>query len=122
MISENILYKIIDNNKNKSTDINLDNLLDDIDAQLKDLNRDDILDPYDMNYYEYETYTVPDLMHILNYYSIPKRKMKKIDMIDAICAFEVMPENEEIVLRRQKLWEFMLELKNDDYLSKFISF
>ena len=122
MISENILYKIIDNNKNNSTDINLDNLLDDIDAQLKDLNRDDILDPYNMNYYEYETYTVPDLIHILNYYSIPKRKMKKIDMIDAICAFEVMPENEEIVLRRQKLWEFMLELKNDDYLSKFISF
>jgi len=122
MIKENILYKIIDNNKNNNTDINLDNLLDDVDTQLKDLNRHEILDPYDMNYYEYETYTVSDLIHILNYYSIPKRKMKKIDMIDAICAFEVMPENEELVLKRQKLWEYMLELKNDDYLSKFISF
>ena len=122
MSNENILYKIIDKNAN-NTHIDLDYLLDDIDEQLKTINKYDIINcDNEFNCDEYERYTVGDLIHILNYYNIPRRKMKKIDMIEAICCFEITQENEDIVMRRQKLWEFMLELKNDNYLSKFITF
>tara|TARA_Y100000768_G_C23834935_1_gene613214 strand:- start:297 stop:665 length:369 start_codon:yes stop_codon:yes gene_type:complete len=122
MSDENILYKIIDKNTN-NTNIDLDYLLDDIDAQLKTIDKYDIINcDYQFNYDEYETYTVCDLIHILSYYNIPRRKMKKVDMIEAICSFEMTEENEEVVMRRQKLWEFILELKNDNYLSKFITF
>jgi len=122
MSTENILYKIIDKNTN-NTHIDLDYLLDDIDEQLKTIDKYDIINnDYQFNYDEYETYTVADLIHILSYYNIPRRKMKKVDMIEAICSFEMTEVNEQIVMKRQKLWEFIFELKNDNYLSKFITF
>ena len=47
--------------------------------------------------------------------------MRKIDMIEAICFYETDIQNQDIVTKRQKLWSFLIELKNDRYLSKFIT-
>jgi len=129
MCIENIQYDIIDNiNLDGKISTNLTNLLLDIEEELTtrnqlDLCNDDFLreDNYEYsNFEEYETYNVPDLVHILNYYQIQRRKMIKIDMIQAICLFEYDSQNIDIVTKRLKLWTFLIELKNDKYLSKFI--
>jgi len=130
MCIENIQYDIIDNiNLDGKISTNLTNLLLDIEEELTtrnqlDLCNDDFLreDNYEYsNFEEYETYNVPDLVHILNYYQIQRRKMIKIDMIQAICLFEYDSQNIDIVTKRLKLWTFLIELKNDKYLSKFIA-
>ena len=70
-------------------------------------------------YYE-DNYTVKELHHIANYYDITKRKKKKGELIDDIIAFELDNENSEIVETRKRLWFYLNEIKNDNYLSKFI--
>lgn len=70
-------------------------------------------------YYD-ENYTMKELYHIANYYDISKRKKKKAELIDDIIAFELDNENCEIVETRKRLWFYLNEIKNDNYLSKFI--
>ena len=70
-------------------------------------------------YYD-ENYTMKELYHIANYYEISKRKKKKAELIDDIIAFELDNENCEIVETRKRLWFYLNEIKNDNYLSKFI--
>ena len=70
-------------------------------------------------YYD-ENYTVKELHHIANYYDISKRKKKKGELIDDIIAFELDAMNNEIVETRKRLWFYLNEIKNDNYLSKFI--
>ena len=70
-------------------------------------------------YYD-ENYTMKELYHIANYYDISKRKKKKAELIDDIIAFELDNENCEVVETRKRLWFYLNEIKNDNYLSKFI--
>ena len=70
-------------------------------------------------YYE-DNYTVKELHHIANYYDISKRKKKKAELIDDIIAFELDTQNNETVETRKRLWFYLNEIKNDNYLSKFI--
>ena len=70
-------------------------------------------------YYD-ENFTMKELHHIANYYDISKRKKKKAELIDDIIAFELDDENKEIVETRKRLWFYLNEIKNDNYLSKFI--
>tara|TARA_B110000008_G_scaffold276438_1_gene315723 strand:- start:464 stop:886 length:423 start_codon:yes stop_codon:yes gene_type:complete len=70
-------------------------------------------------YYE-DNFTLKELYHISNYYDISKRKKKKLDLIYDIIAFELDTDNEELVEQRKRLWFYINELKNDNYLSKFI--
>jgi hypothetical protein len=69
-------------------------------------------------------YTVKGLLHIGEYYGIAKNlkacKLNKEQIIEAIIMFESIPENYEIVLRRQKMWHFMNELNKDKFMRKFI--
>ena len=58
--------------------------------------------------------------HIANYYDISKRKKRKAELIDDIVAFEIDNENCELVEQRKRLWFYLNEIKNDNYLSKFI--
>lgn len=67
-----------------------------------------------------ENYNLKMLHHIANYYSIPKTRMKKSDLIEMITHFENNPENSHIVYNRKRLWHYINELKGDDYFSKFI--
>jgi len=66
-------------------------------------------------------YTVKDLTKICEYYKIAKtNKNNKEDIIHNIVAFESNYSNKEIVERRQLLWFFMNELKNDKHMKKYI--
>lgn len=69
-----------------------------------------------------ENYTVKMLAHILDYYDISKRKMKKADMIYAIIDFENNEENSSIVEERKMKWFYMNELRDDPFFQKFILF
>ena len=70
---------------------------------------------YDLNY------TLKQLGMIYEYYNIGKiTKLKKADIIQAIVVFEHDAENCEIVMRRQKLWHYLEELKADKFMKRFV--
>lgn len=74
-------------------------------------------------YYNQEC-TVKDLLKICQYYSIDKciktSKCKKPDIIDTIVYFENLPENKEIVKKRNRMWAYMQELSNDPKMKKYL--
>ena len=67
-----------------------------------------------------ENYTKKQLDRIADYYQIPKRKKKKAELVEEIVIFENDLSNYEITERRKLLWHYMEEIKNDNYLSKFL--
>ncbi len=67
-----------------------------------------------------ENYTKKQLDRIADYYQIPKRKKKKAELVEEIVIFENDLSNYEIAERRKLLWFYMEEIKNDNYLSKFL--
>ena len=71
---------------------------------------------------DYEKYNVKQLIRIYEYYQLPKQKkpIKKADLIQYITQFESNYANIEIVERRNQLWFFMSELKNDKYMKQFL--
>ena len=68
--------------------------------------------------------TVPSLNKIMEYYDIPtrenRRELKKNDKVKRIIDFETNDINKEIVKKRKRYWEYVNELKQDDYFKKFI--
>ena len=76
-------------------------------------------------FYEQE-YTVKELLKICSYYEIDKNikssKCKKSDIIATIVYFESLPENSEIVKKRNRMWAYIRELLHDPKMKKFIIF
>jgi hypothetical protein len=74
-------------------------------------------------YYNQE-YTVKDLLKICDYYGIEKNikssKCKKQDIITTIIYFESLPENYEVVQKRNIMWAYIAELTNDSKMKKYI--
>ena len=123
---DNISYTIIDtasrsctnnnnNNNNNSNirhfDINLYNLDEEIDTFR-----------YNELYTLYVNYSVKSLLQIMNYYNIQKKRLLKEEIILFLINFELDYSNEEIVLKRIRLWENISELINDNYFKSFITF
>ena len=87
------------------------------------LNTDDELKfPLMINYNE--NYTVKELLHICDYYGISKqlkaKKCNKETIVEILVDFETDPTNEQIVFKRQNMWFYMNELKNDKFMRKYI--
>ena len=135
----NMSYEIQDNLMTKSintlSDINSiledddyfqDEELDDFFLQKNEYSNDIIDDNEDyytstlLNYYE--NYNMKLLCHIANYYNIPKRKMKKEDLITLIVDYENDPNNSVNVYNRKRYWHYIQELQNDKYFGKYITF
>lgn len=76
-------------------------------------------------FYDQE-YTVKDLLKICSYYELDKdiriSKCKKQDIIATLVYFESLPENVEIVKKRNRMWAYITELLNDPKMKKFIIF
>jgi hypothetical protein len=74
-------------------------------------------------YYTNE-YTIKDLLKICNYYGIEKNvkssKCKKKDIIETIVYFESLPENVELVEKRNRMWAYIAELLNDNIMKKYL--
>lgn len=74
-------------------------------------------------FYEQE-YTIKDLLKICKYYGLDKNiktsKCKKQDIIETIVYFESLPENFEIVQKRNRMWAYITELLCDPKMKKFV--
>jgi hypothetical protein len=117
---DNISYTIIDTCIDSSTgtiytpidfDINLYSLDEEIDT-LK----------YNELYTLYMSYSVKSLLQIMNYYNIQKKRLLKEEIILLLINFELDLMNQDIVLRRVRLWENIVELSQDNYFKSFITF
>lgn len=68
--------------------------------------------------------TVSSLNKIMDYYNIPTRErrkeLKKYDKVKRIVDFEIHTDNTEIVKKRKRYWDYINELKEDDYFKKYI--
>ena len=125
---KNLHYNIREKSNNENN-IDINELIKEIDQQHEELiqnsNNDDN-NNYD-NYYALElhyktNYNIKTLGHILDYYQINKRKLRKDEMIQLIVMYENEKNNIEIVENRRRLWENFKELISDPFFSKFIIF
>ena len=91
-----------------------------------DFTPHDIIDTsmYVLNYNL--NYNVKQLLQICDYYGIAKtmrqQKCNKDEIIMMLVDFEASEENSEIVTKRQLLWYYVNELKNDSFMKKYIFF
>ena len=103
-----------------------DNRLDSNDEIQQILNGfEDDFNEGSFNSVEYTVeYTVKDLLKICQFYGIDKdikaSKCKKQDIVSTIVFFESLPENEDIVKNRYKMWTYISELINDPKMKKYI--
>ena len=69
-------------------------------------------------------FTIKQLLVICDYYGISKEiksnKTPKLEIINALVYFENNSNNEDIVLKRQNLWFYLNELKNDKIMKKYV--
>lgn len=132
---ENVLYNVKENGKkekicdsefveslmnNMNEEYSNMNVYDDYNNDMIDYNlvNENNYTAYELEYQE--NYTVKGLIKILDYYNLPKRNMKKRNMIDSILIYESEIENIEIIIKRRTMWYYIRELKEDDYLKQFI--
>ena len=99
--------------------INNESLFSDFEEECEYFDSDNVM-AQQMDYNQ--NYNINKLHHIINYYNLPKRKLKKEELIDSIVQFENAPENSAIVYNRKRLWHYLNELKNDSYFGKFVIF
>lgn len=78
--------------------------------------------PHIVNYHE--NFTVKELLLICEYYNIVKEvksnKLNKDEIIHFLVDFELKYENNDIVVKRKNLWFYINELKNDNFMKKYI--
>jgi len=69
---------------------------------------------------EYNEFTKKELERICDYYGISKRKKRKCELIQDIIIFEQDEINSEVVNKRHEMWYCIEQIKNDNYLKKFL--
>ena len=83
---------------------------------------DDLTVPKMINYHE--NFTVKELLLICDYYGFAKElktnKCNKDQIIEILVSFESNLNNSDIVFKRQNMWFFINELKNDKFMKKYL--
>lgn len=120
-IKENIFFSVIeeefqeDSQKGSQYDneLELSEMLNDEYNQY--YTNDDLILPQIINYHE--NYTVKELLLICEYYGVAKElkytKCNKNEIIQFLVIYESNPINTDIVFKRQNMWFYINELKND---------
>jgi hypothetical protein len=121
---ENIKCSIIDTIQ-KDTNTNLDDIMNCIEEKEKKYDpgkyeNENFTAIYYLLEEEYNQFTKKELERICDYYKISKRKKKKSDLIQDIIIFEQDELNTEIANKRNELWYCIEQIKNDNYLKKFL--
>lgn len=116
-MSEHITFFIKENENSEMVDI--DELMNSVETT--ELN-DELFIPQMINYNE--QYTVKELLTICEYYGFAKNlkvsKCNKQQILQCLIAFELDPNNSELVFARQNLWFYITELKKDPFMKKFV--
>jgi len=108
-----------ENEKESEEEINIEDLM----AQFENTElNDELILPIMINYNE--NYTVKELLIICEYYGFAKdlkaNKYNKEQIINFLVTFEADPNNSDIVFKRQNMWFYINELKNDKFMKKFV--
>lgn len=120
----NNIYFSIDDDIDISNEI-INNLNEDFFYNIKQSlnNQQDYIsydDKFNILYNEYmEHYNMNELKSIAGYYNLRKNR-NKANLIDEIILYELDEQNKEIVSKRLMYWQYINELKNDKYFSKYI--
>ena len=71
-----------------------------------------------------ENFTVKELLLICDYYGFAKElknnKYNKDQIIEILVSFESDLNNSDIVFKRQNMWFYINEIKNDKFMKKFL--
>ncbi len=119
---ENIKCSIIEIKKDKRTS-NVEDIMKCIEETEKEIKPDEgenFSTIYFLMEEEYNQFTKKQLERICDYYNISKRKKLKSDLIQDIIIFEQDTHNSELVDKRIELWYCIEQIKNDNYLKKFL--
>lgn len=118
---DNIHIVLNEINDSESNEIDLNDFLNEINNQ--EINNDWTQNLPQMIHYN-ENFTIKELLLICEYYGFAKEmktnKYNKEQIINILVTFESDEINNEIVFRRQNMWFYINELKNDKFMKKFI--
>jgi len=114
-----ISYYVEEIENEDENQLNIEELMAEIDnAEISD----EMMVPQMINYNE--NFTVKELLMICEYYGFAKdmknNKFNKEQIIDFLVSFESDSSNSDIVFKRQNMWFYINELKNDKFMKKFI--
>lgn len=117
--NESISYYVEEIENTLEEEINIENLM----AEIYNSELNDSLSVSKMLNYK-DNFTVKDLLIICDYYGFSKElknsKCNKEQIIEILVSFESDPTNYDIVNKRQTLWFYMNELKNDKCMKKYV--
>jgi hypothetical protein len=128
---DNISYTIIDTasradtsraDSNTYNTTNNNSNIADFDINLYSLDEEMDIFRYNELYTVYMSCSVKSLLQIMNYYNIQRKRLLKEEIIILLINFELDFTNQEIVLKRIRLWENITELSADNYFKSFITF
>ena len=123
-IKENIFFSVIEEELQEDSqydnELELTEMLND--EYNQDYTNDDLILPQIINYHE--NYTVKELLLICEYYGVAKElkytKCNKNEIIQFLVMYESNPINTDIVFKRQNMWFYINELKNDKFMKKYV--
>ena len=117
--NESISYYVEEIENAMEEEINIENLM----AEIYNSELNDSLSVSKMLNYN-DNFTVKDLLIICDYYGFSKelkhRKCNKEQIIEILVSFESDPTNDDIVNKRQSLWFYIGQLKNDKFMKKYV--
>ena len=121
--NENVFFSL-DETECEGNSTHLNDLLEDFNFE-DDKNNLTSAEIMEILSFEYKTnYTVKELLLMCEYYGIAKElkknKSNKDVIIFELITFENNPLNNEIVLKRNGMWYYMSQLKNDNFMKKYI--
>ena len=107
-------------NQNENSEFNIEELIAGVEKT--ELENNDVRISHVINYQE--NCTVKELLTICEYYGFAKdvknNKLNKEQIIEVLVAFELDPNNSDIVFKRQNMWFYINELKNDKFMKKYV--
>ena len=120
--SDNIFFSVIEEECQDNNEVELTEMLNEI-YKLDFTNQnDDLIIPLIINYRE--NFTVKELLLICDYYGVAKElksnKCNKYEIIQFLVIYESNPINSDIVFKRQNMWFFINQLKNDKFMKKYV--
>jgi hypothetical protein len=120
--SDNIFFSVMEEDDKDNNELDLSAMLNDIYKYDFTNENDDLIVPKIINYRE--NFTVKELLLICDYYGVAKElksnKCNKYEIIEFLVIYESNPINSDIVFKRQNLWFYINELKNDKFMKKYV--
>jgi hypothetical protein len=109
--------------ENENNDFNIEELINKLENTIlnQDVNNELII-PQIINYNK--NYNIKELLIICDYYGFGKElkyyKCNKEKIIKTLVTFELNTKNNDIVNKRQNMWFYINELKNDKFMKKYV--